>query len=127
MVNYALLNLFRQAIMEELHQPPYAGHRGISSTIQTISRDFYWPSMKKDITKFVSECLRCQKVKSYKGKKLRFLQPFPIPDAPWEQISMDFIMGFPLTASQHNMIWTIIDRFSKQTYFIPYKNTLTTS
>lgn len=118
---------FRQAIMEELHQPPYVGHRGISSIIQTISRDFYWPSMKEDITEFVTECLTYQRVKRYKGKKLGFLQPLPILNAPWEQISMDFITGFPLIASQNNMIWTIIDRFSKQAYFIPCKKTLIAS
>ena len=90
---------FRHNIMEELHKPPYAGHRGISSTIQTIMHDFYWPQMKRDITRFVSECLTCQKIKSYKGKKLGLLQPLPIPNHPWEQISMDFITGFPLTSS----------------------------
>ena len=85
--------------MEELHQPPSARHRGISSTFQTISHDFYWPHMKRDMTPFVSKCLTCQKIKSYKGKKLGLLQPLPIPNHPWKQISMDFITGFPLTSS----------------------------
>lgn len=51
--------------------------------------------------------------------------PLPILDGPWEQISMDFITGFPTTSSGYDMIWTIIDRFSKQAYFIPCKKTLT--
>lgn len=50
--------------------------------------------------------------------------PLPVPDFPWQHISMDFITGLPLTRAQHNMIWTIIDRFSKQAYFIPCKKTL---
>ena len=33
---------FRHSVMEELHQPPYVGHRGISSTFQTNFHDFYW-------------------------------------------------------------------------------------
>ena len=50
--------------------------------------------------------------------------PLSIPNGPWEQLSMDFITGLPLTSSQNDMIWTIVDRFSKQAYFIPCKKTL---
>ena len=52
--------------------------------------------------------------------------PLPIPQGPWEEISMDFITGFPLTSAHHDMIWTIVDRFSKQAYFIPCNKTLST-
>ena len=45
-------------------------------------------------------------------------------DSPWQHISMDFITGLPMTRSQHNMIWPIIDRFSKQAYLIPCKKGL---
>ena len=69
--------------------------------------------MKQDVKNFVSTCLVCQKVKSYTGKKLGLLHPLPIPDRPWEHISMDFITGFPLTAHKCDMIWTVVDRFSK--------------
>ena len=50
--------------------------------------------------------------------------PLPIPDAPREHISMDFITGFLVTKAHNDMIWTIVDRFSKQAYFIPCKKTL---
>ena len=50
--------------------------------------------------------------------------PLPIPNTPWEQISMDFITGFPLTSTKNDMIWTIVDRLSKQAYFISCHKTL---
>ena len=37
---------------------------------------------------------------------------------------MDFITGFPMTKAHNDIIWTIVDRFSKQAYFIPCKKTL---
>ncbi|MCO5613023.1 hypothetical protein L7F22_067297 [Adiantum nelumboides] len=37
---------------------------------------------------------------------------------------MDFIFDLPRTQSGHDGIWTVIDRFSKQTHFIPVKKTL---
>ena len=116
---------FRSALIKELHKPPYVGHRGIAATFQNVCRDFFWPHMKQDVKNFVSTCLVCQKVKSYTGKKIGLLHPLPIPDRPWEHISMDFITGFPLTAHKCDMIWTVVDHFSKQVYFVPCNKTLT--
>jgi hypothetical protein len=32
---------------------------------------------------------------------------------------MDFIVGLPLTAHNFNLIWVIVDRFTKSAHFIP--------
>ncbi|MCO5567205.1 hypothetical protein L7F22_020893 [Adiantum nelumboides] len=58
------------------------------------------------------------------GKTHGLLMPLPIPQGPWEEISMNFITGFPPTSSHNDMIWTIVDTFSKQAYFIPCKKPL---
>jgi hypothetical protein len=47
------------------------------------------------------------------------LQPLSIPDWKWEDISMDFIVGLPLTAHKYNLIWVIVDRLTKSAHFIP--------
>jgi hypothetical protein len=47
------------------------------------------------------------------------LQPLSIPDWKWDDISMDFIMGLPLTIRKYNSIWVIVDRLTKSTHFIP--------
>ncbi|MCO5579363.1 hypothetical protein L7F22_033218 [Adiantum nelumboides] len=59
-----------------------------------------------------------------RGKPPGLLQPFPIPDSPWESISMDFIFGLPKSIHGNTGIWTIVDRFSKQAHFIPVKKTI---
>ena len=48
----------------------------------------------------------------------------PIPDSPWESISMDFIFGLSKSIHSNTGIWTIVDRFSKQAHFIPVKKTI---
>ena len=53
----------RNKVMYESHAPPYAGHRGIQATLRAAELYFYWPTMKKDITAYVSSCMVCQKVK----------------------------------------------------------------
>ena len=115
---------FRDLAIHEMHSPKYMGHRGIQSTLSACSEYFFWPDMKHDVTLFVSQCIVCQRVKRHHGKKHGLLMPLPIPQGPWEEISMDFITGFPLTSQHNDMIWTIVDRFSKQAYFIPCKKTL---
>jgi hypothetical protein len=35
-----------------------------------------------------------------------------------EDSNMDFIVGLPLTAHKFDLIWVIIDRFTKSTHFI---------
>ena len=56
--------------------------------------------MHKDIHDYVEKCMVCQKVKYDRGMAASLLQPLPIPDAPWESISMDFIFG--LLRTQRN-------------------------
>ncbi|MCO5552875.1 hypothetical protein L7F22_006394 [Adiantum nelumboides] len=114
----------REKVMFESHAPPYAGHRGIQTTMKAIQTYFYWPTMKGDIQDYVSKCVVCQKTKYDRGKQRRLLQPLPIPDSPWESISMDFIFGFPKSIHGNTGIWTIVDRFRKQAHFIPIKKTI---
>jgi hypothetical protein len=47
------------------------------------------------------------------------LQPLSIPAWKWEDISMDFIVGLPLTGLKLNSIWVIVDRFTKSAHSIP--------
>ena len=37
---------------------------------------------------------------------------------------MDFIFGLPKSLHGNTGIWTIVDRFSKQAHFIPFKKTI---
>ena len=108
-------------VMYESHAPTYVGHRGIQATLKGVDMYFYWTTMKKDITAYVSSFMVCQKVTYNRGNQPGLLQPLPIPNGPWESISMDFVFG-SLGSSQANTgIWTIVDWFSKQAHFIPVK------
>jgi hypothetical protein len=74
--------------------------------------------MKCETAHYVSECDTCWKVKADYMKPGGLLQSLSIPDWKWDDISMNFIMGLPLTAHKFDSIWVIVDRFTKSTHFI---------
>ena len=52
-----------QQILTEYHSSPIGGHVGITRTTICISAQFYWPNMRKDVQKFIAECVICQQAK----------------------------------------------------------------
>ena len=52
------------------------------------------------------------------------LKQLPIPERPWNSISMDFIEQLPVS-SGFTAILVVVDRLSKQALFIPTHDTIT--
>ncbi|KAK8600775.1 hypothetical protein V6N12_050624 [Hibiscus sabdariffa] len=77
--------------------------------------------MKATITDYVSRCLTCQKVKVEHQAPTGLLQPLKFPQWKWERISMDFVLGLPITPQQNDVVWVTLDRFTKSAHFIPVR------
>jgi hypothetical protein len=75
--------------------------------------------MKREVARYVSKCDTCRKVKADYMKPGGLLQLLSISGWKWEDISMDFIVGLPMTARKFDSIWVIVDRLSKSAHFIP--------
>ena len=115
----------KRGVISLYHDSPMAGHPGISNTTWAITRDFWWPAIKKDITKYIKGCTTCQARKNQPNKPKP--PPFPISSdtysTPFTSIAMDFIVKLPLSNS-YDTILTITDTFSKASIFIPCNETV---
>src|SRR4051812_30111585 len=59
--------------------------------------------MRRDVHRFVIWRINCNKSKS-KLKPHGLYPPLPAPTTPWEDISMDFVLGLPRTQHGHDYI-----------------------
>ena len=74
--------------------------------------------MKKAVRKFVRECQICQKNKPDLSAFPGLLQPLPIPERVWSDVSIDFIEGLPKSEGKE-VIMVVVDRLSKYAHFVP--------
>ncbi|XP_073121845.1 uncharacterized protein [Henckelia pumila] len=113
----------RNDMLVEAHRSPYSFHPGSTKMYKDMQKLYWWPDMKRDIFKFVSECLTCQQVKAEHQRPAGMLKPLPIPEWKWDNVSMDFVVGLPKTLKGLNCIWVIVDRLTKSAHFLPVKTT----
>ncbi|WVZ58238.1 hypothetical protein U9M48_008526 [Paspalum notatum var. saurae] len=99
----------RKKILDEAHTSMFTMHPGSNKMYQDLKQNFWWTRMKREITKYVSECDICQRVKADHLKPAGMLQPLALPAWKWEDIHMDFIVGLPRTQKGYDSIWVIID------------------
>ena len=103
---------FCNTLLEEFHCSPTAGHMGFAKTLARLKANFWWEGMRNQVQQFVKNCTTCQQVKYETKKPSGLLQPLPIPQAIWEDLSLDFITGLPISKG-HTAILVVVDRLSK--------------
>ena len=74
--------------------------------------------MKRDVSKFVTKCMVCQKVKAEHQVPSGLLQPIKIHEWKLDRIIMDFVVGLPLTGRKHELVWVVVDQLTKSAYFL---------
>lgn len=108
----------RRDIIKECHDTKWAGHPGQKRTLALLEQSYFWPQMRDMVELYVKTCLVCQQDKVEAKASAGLLEPLPIPERPWDSVSMDFISALPKSEG-FGSIMVVIDRFSKYGTFIP--------
>ncbi|CAA7401516.1 unnamed protein product [Spirodela intermedia] len=112
----------RDFLTWECHTRGLFGHFSRNKTIVAVEYQFYWPTLKRDVGNIVAQCRVCALAKQVK-KNVRLYMPLPVRTRPWDDVSMDFVLGLPRTARRHDLIMVVVDRFSKMAHFVPCSKT----
>ncbi|XP_073137715.1 uncharacterized protein [Henckelia pumila] len=86
------VNSLREDVMTEAHMVPYSIHPG------------------------------SQQVKVEHQRPAGLLKPLHIPTWKWEDVTMDFVIGLPITQQRMNSLWIIVERLTKSAHFLPVRN-----
>jgi hypothetical protein len=116
----------RDFLLWELHAGGLAEHFDRDKTIEEVKRQFYWLGFKRDVAKIIGHCRQCQLAK-HRKQNVDLYTPLPVPDRPWQDVSMDFVLGLPCTLKKHDSIFVVVDKFLKMAHFIPCSKTLDAS
>ena len=69
----------RRNFLDEAHNSKLSIHPGSNKIYHDMCHLYWWPNMNQDITKYISECDICGRVKVDHMRTPCFLQPLPIP------------------------------------------------
>ncbi|GJS32473.1 transposon ty3-I gag-pol polyprotein [Tanacetum coccineum] len=99
----------REAILIEAYSSNLGGHFGRNKTLALIQENFYWPKMEKDVIRYVERCGTCYMAKS-RAQNTGLYTLLPVAEAPWQDVSMDFVVGLPRTQRHKDSVMVVVDR-----------------
>ena len=106
----------RTKIIELHHDSPLAGHLGQKTTKQSVGHHFVWPGMNAEVQDYVCRCEQCAQNKGVAPPA--GMLPLPVPDGPWQDISLDFVIELP-EHNEKNTVCVIVNQFSKEVSLTP--------
>ncbi len=78
-----------------VHNIPGSEHPGSTQTLSLLQVRFWWPSMTRDVIRYVRSYLVCAMSKTPRHLPVGKLVPLPVPRWPWSQIWNWFCGGSP--------------------------------
>lgn len=108
----------RQLMIKHRHEGK-TNHRGIQETYNHLKSNYYWKSLKTDVTNYINNCEICQRSKYNRRPPNQPLILTQTPTKPFEIIHVDTFMA------GNQKFLTFLDKFSKAAQALPYSGNAT--
>jgi hypothetical protein len=113
----------RHHIVEQHHDTHIAGHAGHFKTLEIVAHNYWWPQMSRYISVYVKTCDLCNWTKVQHQRPMGKLHPSETPEAPWDTISVNFIVEL-LQSHGYDAIMCVINSLTEHAHFILMHTTL---
>ncbi len=113
---------YRSHVLCLAHEHLLSGHLGVTKTYHRILQHFFWPGLKRDVTKFCRTCHTCQ----IAGKPNQVISPAPLSPIPvigeaFEEVLIDCVGPLPKTKAGNQYLCTIMCRATRFPEAIPLR------
>ena len=85
-------------VLQYNYDHPISEHFGQNRTIDLVRCNYIWPELQNSIKFYVKSCTTCMCSKPQRHCPYGLLKQLPVPERPWNSISMDFIDKLPLSS-----------------------------
>jgi hypothetical protein len=110
----------------ESHYNWVVGHFDMEKTVVILEKHFYWPKLRQDVNKYIRSCT-AYAISKPTIKKKGLYTPLPIPEKPWESISMDYMYVLSSTKQGNDYVFVDVDQFLKMAILTACKKNTTTT
>lgn len=110
-------------VLRLAHEHIMSSHLDVTKTFCLISRYFYWPGIKSDVSAFCKACKICQLAgKPNQKVPVAPLNPIPVMSEPFERLVIDCVGPLPKTEAGHQYLVTIMCAATRFPETIPLRN-----
>ena len=103
-------------LLQEFHDTPSGGRAGIKRTLVRLIEKKIWLGMRQSVISYIAHYPICQQIKISTEVPVGLLQLLLIPEAIWEDVTMDFVTALPVSRGI-SIILVVVDHLSKYVHF----------
>jgi hypothetical protein len=109
----------------EAHYSRVTGHFDVEKIVAVLQKNFYWPKLRQDVSKYIRSYTACT-ISKPTTKKQGLYTPLPTPNRLWKSISMDYMLSLSSTKRGNDCVFVVVDRFSNMVILATDKKNVTT-